>query len=239
MKILIIRHGDPDYDLDSLTANGCIEAELLSEKLLKENPVDVYVSPLGRAKKTAEYYLKKSGKEAITLDWIREFLAPVKDKNTSGYIWDLLPEYLDNNRSLFDLEDWKNHPLIKSGPVIEEYNKVINGFDNILSEHGYKRDGFIYTTEKGNEDTLMFFCHFGVECIILSHLLNISPIALLHGFCCAPSGVTTLYTEEREKGKVYFRCNGFGDISHLYKNDVEPSFAARFCETFENENQRH
>ena len=36
MRILIVRHGDPDYDHDSLTEKGFREAELLSEKLKKE-----------------------------------------------------------------------------------------------------------------------------------------------------------------------------------------------------------
>ena len=35
MKILIVRHADPDYSIDSLTPQGHIEAELLSQKLVK------------------------------------------------------------------------------------------------------------------------------------------------------------------------------------------------------------
>lgn len=53
MKILIIRHGDPNYTLDSLTRKGKREANLLKKRLLKESPVAVYVSTMGRAKKTA------------------------------------------------------------------------------------------------------------------------------------------------------------------------------------------
>ena len=33
MKLLIIRHGDPYYEIDSLTQKGWKEAEYLSEKL--------------------------------------------------------------------------------------------------------------------------------------------------------------------------------------------------------------
>lgn len=61
MKILIIRHGDPDYAIDSLTEKGRREAELLSERIA---PLDVkayYVSPLGRARDTAAYTLKRQG----------------------------------------------------------------------------------------------------------------------------------------------------------------------------------
>jgi probable phosphoglycerate mutase len=64
-------------------------------------------------------------------------------------------------------------------------------------------------------------------------------MVLWHGTCAAPTSVTTLTTEERREGIAYFRMNAFGDISHLYAAGVEPSFSARFCETFANTEQRH
>ena len=33
MRLLIVRHGDPDYEHDTLTEKGWREAELLSERL--------------------------------------------------------------------------------------------------------------------------------------------------------------------------------------------------------------
>ena len=59
MRLLIIRHGDPDYSIDSLTKRGWKEAEYLSERLEKLNVKDFYVSPMGRAKDTASLTLKK------------------------------------------------------------------------------------------------------------------------------------------------------------------------------------
>ena len=57
MKILIIRHGDPDYSIDSLTEKGWVEAECLSEKLVKMDVDAIYCSTLGRAKDTASVTL--------------------------------------------------------------------------------------------------------------------------------------------------------------------------------------
>ena len=48
MRILIIRHGDPDYEKDSLTQKGWHEAELLADKMEKTDVTAFYVSPLGR-----------------------------------------------------------------------------------------------------------------------------------------------------------------------------------------------
>ena len=49
MRILMIRHGDPDYVNDTLTEKGWREAAILSERIAKMKVDEFYVSPLGRA----------------------------------------------------------------------------------------------------------------------------------------------------------------------------------------------
>ena len=73
MRLLIVRHGDPDYSIDSLTEKGWKEAEYLSERLSKLDVKDFYVSPLGRAKDTASFTLNKMNRTAVECDWLREF----------------------------------------------------------------------------------------------------------------------------------------------------------------------
>ena len=53
MKLLIVRHGDPDYSIDSLTPKGWHEAELLKNRLTKLDVAAFYCSPLGRAKRAS------------------------------------------------------------------------------------------------------------------------------------------------------------------------------------------
>ena len=64
MRLLIIRHGDPDYAKDSLTEKGWREAELLSRKISQMEVDYFYVSSLGRAKDTASLTLQKMGRTA-------------------------------------------------------------------------------------------------------------------------------------------------------------------------------
>ena len=73
MKLLIIRHGDPNYDIDSLTPKGWKEVEYLSERIARLDIRDFYVSPYGRAKDTASLTLKKMGRTATECEWLREF----------------------------------------------------------------------------------------------------------------------------------------------------------------------
>ena len=104
MRILFIRHGDPNYELDVLTEQGKKEAKALASIIRGLNVGSVFVSPLGRARETASYSLKELGMEfadsadaceagskgnviseegtdaapctkAITYPWLREFPA--------------------------------------------------------------------------------------------------------------------------------------------------------------------
>lgn len=241
MKILIVRHGDPDYSIDSLTPKGWKEAEYLSERLLKLDIREIYVSPLGRAKDTASLTLKKMGRSAIECPWLREFEGHVirPDTGCDSIAWDWLPQDWTAEESYYQKDVWYQTEIMKQGNVGKEYQWVVQELDEILKKHGYERENGYYRVKKANNDTIVFFCHFGVECVMLSHLLGISPMILWHGFCAAPTSVTTINTEERRKGIASFRVSAFGDISHLYAAGEEPAFAARFCECYDNEEERH
>lgn len=241
MKILIIRHGDPDYANDTVTEKGAVEAEALSNRLKKLDIKQFYCSPLGRAQDTAKPTLQKMGRTAITFDWLREFNGYVFDEKSDKerIPWDFMPSFWTKDERFYHNKEWLDTDIMQTGNVKEKYFSVCENLDKLLAEYGYVREGNIYRVEKENRDTIVFFCHFGVECVLLSHMLGISPMALWHGFVALPSSVTTLITEEREQGIAYFRCNGFGDISHLYAADEPPSFAARFCETYSNMEERH
>ena len=60
MKIILVRHGDPDYEKDCLTELGHKQAKVVAQRLLKENIDEIYSSPLGRAKQTAEILFPKA-----------------------------------------------------------------------------------------------------------------------------------------------------------------------------------
>ena len=116
MKIIFIRHGEPNYEIDSLTEKGWREAELLSKRTAKWNVTDFYCSPLGRAKDTASFTLKNADREAKILPWLREFDAPVIDPETGKrrIPWDFLPDVLDANRDLYDNHLWTKNPIMQT-----------------------------------------------------------------------------------------------------------------------------
>ena len=258
MRILMIRHGDPDYEHDSLTENGKIEAQLLAERMKREKADDFYVSPLGRARRTAAPSLAGLEADACVLDWLEEFPAKLdvstdpflqeafpdtrRDENGNykpRIVWDQMPATWRNEPGYYDLEGWKDMPPARNSDMAWCYQRVCTGLDRLLEQYGYVRYGGLYRTAQGTNRTIALFCHYGVSCVMLSHLWGVSPFVLWGSLVMAPSSVTELYSEEREKGIVQFRASKVGDTSHLYAGGRKPSFSARFCSVYENTQERH
>lgn len=259
MRILFIRHGDPDYVHDTVTEKGHREAALLAETAENLRVGDCYMSPLGRAQDTAGYTLRKLGLTAKTLEWLEEFPAKI-DVNQSEELanaypdaklrmeagkylpriaWDMVPSYWTEHPEYMDRERWRTSEVARCSDIVSLYDSVTKSFDELLAEYGYVRENLHYRVEKESTETITFFCHFGITCVLLSHLWNVSPFVLWHSLALAPTSVTEVVTEEREQGTAYFRGLRVGDLSHLYAGGEEPSFAARFCENFGNKEQRH
>lgn len=262
MKVIFIRHGEPDYINDSLTDNGKKEAEYVAKRVAKWDVTDFYVSPQGRAQATAAPTLKLLNREALTLPFMREFSYKIKDPVSGkiGVPWDFVPSSWTSCDSNFQMgEGFLEYPCIKDNPEIEEkYYDAINSFDELLKKYGYIRDGRIYRNQKPfnrrlkstvspenkvrnnspykegeKEPTIVIFCHLGITCLIMSHLLNIPFETLTHGFYMPPTSVTVLTTEERWDDEVSFRCQMVGDTRHLYENGQKVSPAGLFAAPFQ------
>lgn len=207
MRITIVRHGDPDYEHDSLTQKGCKQAELLADELAKRSFDEIFLSPLGRAQKTAEPYIKKEKREALTLSWLQE--AP--------WVWDREPEAWTKNPLCYDAERWWDAPEMDVSPESKEiFLNVESCFYAFLKERGYERQGnHFITDEKKNERSVLLVCHLGLGSFLLSRLIRVSPAVMWHNFFMPASSITTVQTEEAIPGHAIFRIREFGATPHL------------------------
>lgn len=240
MKLLIIRHADPDYKNNTLTETGWEEAALLAQRLSGVNISAFYCSPMGRAKDTASLTLKAKNAEAEILPWLREVWVSINrpDRGKSPP-FDWMPKDWTTCPQFYSLDRWLEHPVFEENQMVELVTTVYNGIDGLLARHGYARENNLYRAVAPNEDTIVIFSHFGLECLILSRILGISPMVLWHSTCALTSSITTLVTEERQEGIACFRMIGFSDVSHLIANNLHPSDAGRYCEMYANMHQRH
>lgn len=237
MNVIMIRHGEPNYSIDSLTEKGWREAHYLADRLCKMKIDEVYCSPLGRAKDTAKEYLERTGRTAPILDWLCEFRGKIDIEGVGEDClpWDMKPRIWRDREVLHRKEEWVEDEMMQTGTMLKHYRQVVAGLDQFLADHGYVREGNIYKAVRPNTDTVAFFCHFGITSVLMSIMLGLSPIDVLHDFSSYPTSLTTLSTEEREEGIAIFRCNGFSDVGHLYAAGEVPSLMGRGPEIYEGE----
>lgn len=226
MKILIVRHGEPDYSIDSLTEKGWREAELLSKRLIKMPIDDFYCSPLGRAQDTAKPTLQKFGKQAETLPWLTEFRGRITSPFTGKerHCWDLPPYFWGTEERFFHANTWYEPEIITNGNAKEIWEETQRGIDQLLLRYGIRHEGHLFYGE--SDKTIVLFCHFVLGITIVAHLTGLPPFVLWHNFCLAPSSVTALATETDSHGSSHFRTQYIGDISHLYAGNEEMSLYA-------------
>lgn len=259
MRLIFIRHAEPDYENNTLTEKGFREAELLAQRTAAWKVDGIYSSPLGRALQTAEPTLKALNMKAQVCDWLQEFSYPIDATLHPFKVnlpWDFSPEYLDNHAELYNRLAWSDNEIMRSGNIGNIYKKVCDSFDEILAQYGYIRHGVYYDSptdhiasnhymkysgdtlenmkdNRADQTTLVFFCHLGVMSVLISHLLNLSPSTLWHNYFVAPSSVTVINAEERNSHSAYFRCQTIGDTSHLTVADEPISYYGYFTTPFQ------
>ena len=248
MRLIFIRHAEPDYKKKCLTEKGAREAEILSRRVAGwKNIKKIYVSPLPRAQMTAAPCLAKLGMEAETLPYLQEFSYFVRHPNTGEphVPWDFYPETFTADVRYYDPVHWIDTPLYQENPQIAvAYRELSEGLDGILTDCGYARiaeedcAGTMYRldrsrTDGDEEDLVLFFCHFGMMSFALAHLTRMSPAALLHHTVVLPTGITVLNAEKRNPEYAHFRTQVIGDVRHLYEAGEPFSAYAAFSPVFQ------
>ena len=235
MRILLIRHAEPDYSVDSLTPKGWEEAELLGGRLAKYDIRDFYVSPLGRARDTAGCTLNRMSRTAEVLPWLQEFRGSFDDPLTGErriIPWDVLPRIWTEFPGVAEIGTWCSAPVFDRGNVREIWQETTQGVDGLLARYGLFRDGPVWKCERNKPITIALFCHFGISMAVLGYLTGISPMVLWHRVICLPSSVTEVVSEERVKGEISFRITKLGDLTHLESAGIRRSTAGMFPECF-------
>lgn len=217
MRIYLIRHGEPDYSTDSLTASGRSEAEELAKFMSTLNLDKIYTSPLGRARETASYSEAVLGMQAEVLEWTSELITLRATDGSDLAAWEMNPEIL-RDTEIQDDETW--HQALQ---------KIVKESDVWLERLGWKRSGYAYRHVVGakvpRSIQVALFCHMGFGLTWLSHLLNIPMRLIWSSFFLHTSSVTTILFDERSQLTATPRVISLSDLSHLYKSGIAPSTA--------------
>ena len=175
MRLIFVRHGEPDYAHDCLTENGVVQAKCTAGRLRDEKIKAVYSSPMGRAVETASYTAKDHGLEVKTLDFMHEIDWGDDGHKIKygGHPWTLACELLTENPEFVGSAEWNRHPFFRDNKCMKFYDRISQEFDGFLSGYGLERKAGLYCCREYTDDTIALFAHGGSGAVMFSHVLNL------------------------------------------------------------------
>ena len=221
MRIIFVRHGEPDYALDCLTAMGRRQAEAASVRLASEGIEAIYASPCGRAAETAGYTARRLGLPVTTLNFMREIEWGGEGIPCGGHPWTLGDRMLEAD---FDFagDDWREHPYFKGNLATRHCDAILPRFDAFLESLGYRHDGRRYWCTAERDQTIALFSHGGSGACALAHMfaLPFPYVAAAMPYDFASIIIASLPVAPG--AYVHPRLDLFNDIAHLPCPPVEP-----------------
>ncbi len=219
MRIVFVRHGEPDYARDCLTELGRIQAEKAAQRLLGEGIGEIYASPLGRARETAQAAAEVLGLPVKTLDFMEEVRwgsADGEELYAGGHPWAIADEMARQGMEL-NRADWRDAPWFRTNRVVECVDRVERGIDEWLAGFGYLREGkhYRHTAEEEQHKTVALFSHGGSSCAAMGHILGLPfpyAIALLH---LDFTGITVVRLDSRAGIGAIPQLKCSNDTAHL------------------------
>ena len=240
LRLHIIRHADPDYAHDTITARGRCEAEALAARA-HELAVDrLFVSPLGRARATAEPLEAATGLAATVEEWAREFDVPRVPDGEGGtsMFWNVSGHYVRElaarrpgetvtdgaasaSSGLGPDAPWPSWPVLDGyvARIHDEVDRLEQGARGFLHSLGYRYspEGFHRMPSAAHQLTVAVVCHGALGVTWLAWLLGIPYESAWTSLFLPVSSVSTVVFEERGgSGVCVPRAVRIGDTSHLF-----------------------
>lgn len=177
MRIVIIRHGEPDYEKDCLTELGLKQADAAAKRLLEEGIEEIYSSTCGRALETARAFSKASGiNDVHPLDFIREIRYGCEG-DFYGKKWNpwYIADGLVSDGQSLQLPEWRDSPLFSNNFATEDVDKIAVESDKWLATLGYEREGLYYRCKRADDKqkTIALFCHGGASSAFFARVFNL------------------------------------------------------------------
>jgi probable phosphoglycerate mutase len=217
MKVLIIRHAEPDYPNHTITAAGHLEARALAEHLRQIGIDRIYSSPVNRAVHTMKYTSELLELEPGMEPWTRElsWQAQIESRDKPIAIWNIPGETVRAVRPDTGYHEWASQAPYNE--YADRYDIIKRDSDDFLKRHGYVREDGRYRIEAPNREVIAVFCHLGFGLTWLSHLLELPLPLVWSSFWLPSSSVTTILFEEHSRQWATPRCTGLGAVAHLHK----------------------
>ena len=220
MRIIFVRHGEPDYIHDCLTEQGRIQALEAAERLKDEGIEEIFSSPQGRAAETAAAAAEVLNLPVRTLDYMRELHwgstngTPIQ---ANGHPWDLADLLPGEGWDLTD-PAWREHPYFRNNLVTAEADQVALKTDEWLCTLGYEREGAYYhcVRQDDRQKTIALFSHGGSSAAAMGHILNLTFPYACGLFHLEFTGITVIRLDRRPGSRTLPCLELANDARHIH-----------------------
>ena len=221
MRMIFVRHGEPNYELDCLTEEGKKQAAAAAVRLEREGISEIYASPCGRAAETASYTARRLNLPVTTLDYMHEISWGGEGVPWDGHPWTLGDLMLEDGFDFFG-QDWQEHPYFRNNTATEYYRMIAEKIDGLMAELGYRHEERRFFCEESQEKTVALFSHGGSGACALAHLLNLPFPYVSSALPCDFTSIIILNFPVRPGAWVFPRVELFNDTAHIRKTAQGP-----------------
>lgn len=217
MRIIFVRHGHPNYDLDCLTPLGHKHGAVVAERLKEESVEKIFSSTHGRAMETAAHIDEKFGLGVEGLEFMREVKWGSADGSPvyeNGHPW-LNSDYLvEQGKDLLN-PDWRETEQYRNNRVVASGDALAKGLDVWLTGLGYTREGDYYRVGDVVYGTIVLVSHGGASSAALAHLFNLPFPFVCSAICPDYTAVTVVNFSGKKGALVAPKFEIMNDARHI------------------------
>lgn len=235
MLLFYVRHGDPVYNPDSLTALGRRQAEAVAHRLARYGVNRIYSSTSVRAQETARPTCEILKMEPTLLDFCHENHAWADlalDEAEGRRRWAMdIPKYkraFSSPEMLKLGHRWTEHPICEGTRFAQGIDRIARESDAFFASLGYEhdRENGVYIPVRPNDDRIALFAHQGFGLAFLSCVLDIPYPLVCTRFDMSHTGMTVIEFQQTEDFCLP-RVLTLANDSHLYNDGLPTKYNNR------------
>ncbi len=215
MRLIMVRHGEPNYEKDCLTETGHIQAEAAARRLMREGIEAIYASPCGRTRETAEHTARMLHLPITTLDYMHEISWGGDGIPCDGHPWTLGDQMLEENFDFFS-DDWRKSPYFDGNAATDYAAMIAEKIDGFLQGFGYMHERTRYFCQADTEKTVALFSHGGSGACVLAHLLTLPFPYVASVLPYDFTSIISIRWPVRQGTYVHARLELFNDCAHIH-----------------------
>lgn len=236
MKLLLVRHGQPEWVRDGrgvidppLTELGRAQARRLADGWPEGRaPTRLWVSPACRSRQTAEPLAERFGLEPEVHDDLVELKLPPRFAGAAAHEVGKIIHAAKHESP----ETWWGGPAGRE-PFDVFHDRITRAIEGALETVGLRRGGGAIAPKgaeprvdprwhpdwEHSEERVVLVAHAGTNAVVATHLLGFPPTPWAwETFLCAHAGITRLHARKLMGARV-FGLQAHNDLAHLGEDE--------------------